>query len=260
MRIQSANKSTESRNALTIESKNNRVSNDIPDFVGKKHESIPARVKIGVMATTLIGIAAVMAMVFKYKKIPFNSPAKFFKSLTTITYKEKSNEVAALVAALATGSIGGGLIGGAIFDKKENMKAKYKESIIQAVGNVGTPLVCVFFGVKYFEKKLEPKIINKFRLKSKVARGMPGVIVSALCLLTGIVAGNKVGNLINEKIYKIKDKRKLKPSDMSPHIDDACLAISLVAPQNALGAAITRLIPAALVVAGFQTGIAQEKK
>lgn len=260
MRVQSANKPVKSRTELTIESKSNRVSRGIPNFVGQKNDEPSTKVKLGVMATTLIGIASVMALVFKCKKIPFNTPSKFLKGLTTITYDESKNEVAKLVGALGVGSIGAGLIGGAIFDKKENMKAKFRESIIQGVGNVGTPLVFVLAGVKMFEKHLEPKIIEKLKLRSNCAKGVPGVIASAACLLTGISAGNKIGNFINEKIFKIHHKRKLKASDMSPHIDDACLAISLIAPKSAIGSVVTRFIPAALIVAGFQTGIAQEKK
>jgi len=260
MLVQSVNKPSSIRTDSTIESTKRAVPKGIPSFVEKKHEEASTLVKLGVMATTLTGITAVMSMVFKHKKIPFNSPLKFFKGLTTITYDDKKNEVAKLVGALAVGSIGGGLIGGAIFDKKENMNAKIRESIIQAVGNVATPLICVLSGVKLFEKHLEPQIVNKLKLKSKMAKGIPSVIVSAGCLLVGILAGNRMGNAINEKIFRNDNKRKMRLSDMSPHIDDACLAISLVAPKNAFGAAVTRLIPAALVVAGFQTGIAQEKE
>lgn len=41
-----------------------------------------------------------------------------------------------LVSRLAICSVGGGLLGGVIFDKKENIPAKIRESIIQLVGNI----------------------------------------------------------------------------------------------------------------------------
>lgn len=213
------------------------------------------KVKIGVFCTTLMGVLASMAWTFKAHKLPLNN---FFKNMATIKYNEENNELPKLVGRLAIGSIGGGLVGGAIFDKKENFKAKLREAVIQGIGNIATPLGCVGLGITAFKKHVSPKLIEKFNLNTKLKQGIPEAIASAGLLVGAIFAGNKIGNFINEKIFHVNDNRKLKLSDMSPHVDDACFAFSLVAPENAFGDMIKRIIPAALMVAGFSTGIAQE--
>lgn len=227
-------------------------------------EKAPTRVKVGVFFTTLAGVLAAMAITLKGKGYSLK-PMEFFKGLTHVKYEE--GEVEKLVMKLAVGSVGGGLIGGAIFDKKENRKAKYREAIIQLVGNIGTPLACVAGGMRLF-KKFEPKIHSAMEklpesmkfLKSEKGKGIPSVIASACCLITGIFAGNKIGNTINKVVFKCDEKRTLKITDMSPHIDDLGIATSFVVPpESAIGHIITRIIPAALMIAGFSTGVAQER-
>lgn len=220
------------------------------------------KLKAGVFLTTLSGVAITMAFVLKGKKLPFG------KGLISATYQEK--EIPLLVTKLAVGTVAGGLIGGAIFDKKENMNAKYRESIIQLVGNIFTPLICVWGGSKMF-KKIEAPIVNKLTkfVKSEtlktVAKEAPAIIASTGSLIAGIFLGNKVGNTINKKAFKCDDERKIKLADMSPHIDDLCLALTLVASQSKIGflkniaPQLTKLIPIALMVAGVSTGLMQEK-
>lgn len=236
-------------------------------------EKISKKTKIGVFLTTLTGVAIAMAITLKGKGYSL-SPSKIMKTspkkwgLFDAEYKKEKNEVEKLIGTLTIGSVGGGLIGGALFDKKENLKAKCRESIIQIVGNIATPLGFVCLGGRGFDK-IEPKI-SKFipQLKetcqhnikiNKIIRGIPGVVITGICLVAGIFTGNKVGNLINNKVFGIHDHRKIKPADMSPHIDDLCLALSLVAPDSQVGAIVTRIIPAALMIAGVSTGLTQEK-
>lgn len=236
----------------------NGVSNGSMVKVYDEQKKAPTKVKLGVFLTTLASVGAATAIALKLKgKLtnPFKTPIKQW-GLFNVKYEEK--DLTGLVCGVGAASIGGGLLGGAIFDKKGNMKAKYREAVIQAIGNIGTPLLCVAGGMHLFEKHALPKIIEKFALKTDKAKGAPKLIASAVFLLTGIIAGNKVGNYINKKAFRVDDQRKLKLSDMSPHIDDTCLAISIAAPENAIGYVIKRFIPAALMVAGFSTGIAQE--
>lgn len=239
-------------------------------------KNAPKKVKTGVFFTTLLGVGTAMAFALKGKFKPNGetyslNPSKIFKTLKNspkdlglfgAVYDSEKKEVEKLVGKLAVGTVAGGLLGGAIFDKKENMKAKLRESIIQLVGNIFTPLACVSganrvfkkYGAKYFKQALKTD-----PLLTKITRGLPALIVSGSSLLVGISLGNKVGNFINEKIFHIKDKRKVKMADMSPHVDDLCLAVSLVSPGSSLGAVITRFVPAALMVAGYSTGVMQEK-
>lgn len=240
-------------NSKELNKKNysNKTSKSCSFEGDKKQEKIPLKVKAGVSCTTLAGIASVMAIVFKCKKMPFNTPAKFFKSLTTVHYNPDKPEIEALVSGLALGSVGGGLLGGAIFDKKENFKAKYREAVIQLVGNIFTPLAFVAAGTRGFEALTKN---SKFFKSNKIAKLLE-IGISAGCLALGIFTGNKVGNIINKKFFECKDRRKIKAADMSPHIDDLCLAGSLIAKDIKF---IPRLIPLALVIAGVSTGTIQE--
>jgi len=242
----------------------NNVSDGATLEVYEMHEKAPTKVKVGVLATTLIGVATAMALTFKSKKLEFKNPKEFFKHLKTITYEKDNHELEWAVGRLAVGSVGGGLIGGMLFDKKENIKAKVRESVIQLIGNIGIPLSFVAGGMHLYEKHIEPKYIKQLvkkgiNEKSKAAK-IPSVIGTIGCLVAGIFAGNKIGNAINKYIFHSDEKRTLKISDMSPHIDDLGIASTFVVPpDHPCGKIIARFVPAALTVAGYSTGIAQEK-
>lgn len=230
--------------------KNDNISDGSAFRVYDVQEKTPMKVKVGVFLTTLAGVAAAMAWTFKAHKLPMK-----VSNLWKITYDEEKQEVPKLVGRLTVGSVGGGLIGGALFDKKENLKAKLREAVIQVVGNIATPLACVCGGMALFKKKIQPKI----KLHGKMAE-VPNVLATIGCLVTGIFAGNKIGNYINKKVFHCDEKRKLKITDMSPHIDDLGIATSFVVPpESVVGHVITRIIPAALMIAGLSTGMAQEK-
>lgn len=218
------------------------------------------KVRIGVLLTTAAGVAIAMARTFKKKELPMNNIKDFFHNLAHIKYDNEKNEVEWLVGRLAIGSVGGGLAGGLLLDKKENRKAKYREAIIQLVGNILTPLACVDLGMKGFNKFIDPKLQKALKLSEKT-RSIPGMAASAGLLGVAIILGNKVGNYLNAKLFRVNDKRKLKLTDMSPHIDDACLALSLVPSENSstIGTYLKRIIPAALMIAGYSTGTAQKR-
>lgn len=219
--------------------------------------------KLGIFVTTLAGVSLVMASLLKgkgynldYKKILKTSP----KNWGIFNAKYGENEIPLMVIKLGLGSVAGGLLGGALFDKKENMGAKIRESVIQIIGNIGTPLACVFFGMKGF-KKIEPQIMKHIpTLKSikadKILKGVPGVLATGISLCIGIILGNKVGNLINQNVFNVNENRKLKLADMSPHVDDLCVALTIAGSEYPV---IPRIIPAALMVAGYSAGTAQDK-
>lgn len=216
-------------------------------------------VKAGVFLSTLAGVLLAMRRTFKVQKLPMNNIKDFFRNLGTVKYSKEGHEVEKLVGRLAVGSVGGGLIGGAILDKKENLKAKLREAVVQLVGNIAIPLGCVAGGLTLYEKHLESKVVKALKLSEKT-KGIPGVILSIGCLVAGVFAGNKTGNFINKEVFACDEKRTLKLSDMSPHIDDLGVAAAFVVPKDKpVGAIIARIIPAALMIAGISTGVAQEK-
>ena len=85
-------------------------------------------------------------------------------------------------------------------------------------------------------------------------------MISAVSLGTGIIAGNKTSNYINEKVHGIKVDRKIRITDFAPHIDDVCLVVSLMAEKGPIPDIISRLVPIALTIAGIETGTAKTKE
>lgn len=257
---------------LTNISRNHNSDNNVaqkPQFESLKDiKCASTETKIGVFVTTLAGVGAALALIMKKQNLPVDFVSMFKKpfkesSLAKVSYKEVE------ILTLAASSVAGGLLGGAIFDKKENLRAKFRESVIQMVGNIMVPLSFVAAGSRIFKKYEKPienfikaeTIQNKF-LK-EVAKHGPGLAVTGVGLMSGIFVGNKVGNWINEKLFKINDNRKVKATDCSAHLDDIGLAASLAAgkniEENIIGHTISRFIPAAMMVAGLSVGLEQEK-
>ena len=94
---------------------------------------------------------------------------------------------------------------------------------------------------------------------NRTLSAIPATAMTLTALGAGIIAGNKVSNFINEKVYKQKVDRDIKATDFAPHVDDLCLAVSLIASESSIGNAISKLVPFALLVAGNEVGKAQEK-
>lgn len=172
------------------------------------------------------------------------------------------------VLGLAGGSVAGGLIGGALFDDKSNMKSKFQEALSQMLGNVAVPIFCVGQTSKFY-KKHEDDILkhvptikgeNKGFVKygNRALKAVPPVALTAGALGIGIIGGNKVSNFINEKLSGKKVEREIRGTDFAPHVDDLCLAITLMAPGTLVGEVIAKTIPFFLTVPGYQTGIAGE--
>ena len=166
---------------------------------------------------------------------------------------------------------------------KTPVKAKKREILNQLLGNAIIPIACVGGGAAFYAKhqdKIEgfmPQIKNKsgntildkvFKNNSKqvvsvlnkILKKIPNVAGTFGFLGIGVYIGNRVSNFINNKIYHKKVDRKVKVSDFAPHVDDLCLAASMMNKESCFGSVIGRIIPLALLVPGYQTGIAREKK
>lgn len=277
MSIQSvSNPNISSRNMTATRPDSSHVVSDGSALrVVDAQEKAPAKVKIGAALGTLTGVAAAMLWTFKSKSPNIENIkdikglkniGDYFHNLITVVYKDETKdkkdtwEMEKLIGRLTLGSVGGGLLGGSITDKKENFKAKLRETVIQVIGNIFTPLLCVDGGMKVFENLFEDKLKNAKCLegKSNLIKGAPKTAFSLACLVGGLLLGNKVGNTINKTIFRVDDKRKIKVSDLSPQIDDACVAVSFFASESPIGTMVKRIIPVALMVAGYSTGVTQE--
>lgn len=236
-------------------------------------ERASTKLKLGVFCTTLAGVTAALAGVMKFRKIPFNMGELFkgnYKKCGLWNVQYKGGEI----LTVGAGSILGGLLGGALFDKKDNQKAKLREAVIQYFGNICAPLACITSGLWIYQKYKEPimkhnfttdqikwlKLNNKYKAElDKLLKKGPKFAITTTGLVAGIILGNKIGNILNEQIFHIKDNRKLKPADMSPHVDDVCYAISLADENNPITHVISRIVPAALMISGYSTGVIKER-
>jgi hypothetical protein len=152
---------------------------------------------------------------------------------------------------------------------KEHSKAKKREVLSQLLGDVIVPISCVWAGAKAFkhcENTLQ-NVMPKFKDETKkvkkvlniISQNIPNAVATLGSLGVGIIAGNKVSNEINEKLYNKKVERGIKATDFAPHVDDLCMSISMVNEGSTFGTMLGRVIPLALLVPGYETGTAREK-
>lgn len=250
-----------------------------------EHSDLTPKQKAAVLATSAFGMALPLA--FWSKKAGFSlNPAKIFKTPVKDwallkfkpTGKVLEYDDAAKIISIATGSVAGGFAGGVLVDK-DNIKAKKREVLSQLLGDVIVPITCVWAGAKTFknyEKTLQnimPKIEDDFKFFGKkiakdskftnfintISENIPNAFATLGSLAVGIIAGNKVSNEINEKLYNKKVERGIKATDFAPHVDDLCMSISMVNSGSEFGTKLGRIIPLALLVPGYETGTAREK-
>ena len=229
------------------------------------------QLKRRILVTSALGTTAALSIIchkqgFKLKNLPKTKIKDWallkIKGTKTLQFEEKES------IGLAGGSVIGGLAGGAIFDKKENFKAKLHESLSQMLGNVCVPIACVGSATRFY-KKHEDEMLSKMpqfkqntgikKIANPAMKAIPPVGITICALAAGIMLGNKVSNFINGILSGEKQDRRIKGTDFAPHVDDLCLAITLMAPNTPVGGVIARTIPFFLTVPGYQTGIAQKK-
>lgn len=220
-------------------------------------------VKKAVVAASSLAVLGATLYVAKNQGNSLISKKNFWKNLKTNFMKTKFHEKE--VITLATASVGGGLTAGLVFDK-ENKKAKFKETISQMVGNILFPIVYVSTSVNYYHKVKSKIKMPQFKndkqfvknLLNRVSKATPAIVAGTGGLIVGIFAGNFVANKLNDAIFGKDEKREIKLSDFSGHVDDTCLAITLVAKNSNIGKYVSRAIPFALVVPGIETGIKKD--
>lgn len=213
-----------------------------------------------------LGVAASMMLLAKFdksKKYSLN-PAKIFKNglkeAWNNSYLKNSDYKSKEIITMGAGSTLGGLVAGALLDKKENFQAKKREAIVQFT-NISMPIVFVegLSNVgKYISSKIMPNWDKSSSFLKKATSKLPPVIGSMGGLMAGMYIGNKFSNKLNEVIFKKKDDRPIEVTDFSAHIDDICVAATFVAENNPLTKLVSRFIPCALMVAGNEIGSKKE--
>ena len=232
------------------------------------------KIKIGVAATTALAVGTAFAHVahrqgfslrpLDIKKTPIKDWAVFRlydkknpdKKDITLEGKE--------ILELASASVVGGLVGGLIFDDKKYIKSKYRESVNQLLGNVSVPIACVWAISELYKKNKNfimehvPQVNEVGKTSkyfNKALRAIPFSVATLGALGTGIFAGNRVSNFLNEKVFHKKVDRGIKATDFAPHVDDIGMAVSLMADKSKTASFIQRTVPLFLCVPGYETGI-----
>lgn len=245
-----------------------------------KKEETSVKAKLGVAATSALGVASAVALISKRQGFSL-SPSKILKTpvkdwaIFKITNKNRPDEKilkfkAPEILTMGIGSVLGGLAGGVMFDKKENLPAKCSEAVSQFIGDISIPLMFVALPTELY-KKFEDladaetkhaslKQASKFIKNNRFLRVLCPTVVSGASLATGIIAGNKVSNKINEKVHGEKQNRGIRITDFAPHLDDVCLAITLMADKSPVGDIISKFVPVALTIAGIETGSAKKQQ
>ena len=241
---------------------NSKVEND-------KDKNLKAKVA----ATTALSVGVALAHIAKkegfslspsaIKKTPVKDWAIFKLYNKNNPNAKEINLEEIEIIELASASVLGGLAGGAIFDDKKHMKAKFRESVNQFLGNVLVPVGCVGLVSRLYKANKErilsivPQIKETGQISknfNKALKGVPFSIATIGALATGIITGNRVSNVLNEKIFHKKVDRKIKGTDFAPHVDDLGMAVSLMADKSPFVSFIQRTVPAFLCVPGIEVG------
>lgn len=195
-------------------------------------------------AIALIGKKQGHKIFSKFNWNNWNKPKDWL--ISKIDYGEKE------MIGIAGSSVLGGFLGGSLFDKKQNIKAKFKEGIFQMVANIIIPISTVGVSVKLFEKFADSKFT------SGKAKNITKAIITIGSLIGGMFVGNKIGNVINDKIFNSQEERKMSVKDLSSQLDDTCLAASMLTQgggAKSWGKIFSKFIPIALLMPGIETGL-----
>lgn len=215
--------------------------------------------KVGVATCTALGVATSLAILAKCDKNK-NYSLSLKKILSTPpkdTYLGSADFESKEVISMGLGSCLGGLVGGALYDKRnEDLTPKLQEGVVQ-ITNISLPIMFVE-GLSKLGEKVTNSMSNwasKGGLLRKAVAESPKVAGSVIGLVSGMYLGNRLSHKINKHVFnKKEDDRPVKLKDFSAHIDDICLAATFVAQGNPLTKAVSRIIPLALCVAGNETG------
>lgn len=232
------------------------------------------KLKAGVAAASILTTGAALAHIAKrqgfslspsvIRKTPIKDWA-IFKLANKNKPDVKILEIEPMeILELAGASVAGGLTAGVLLDDKKYRKSKLRESVNQMLGNVAVPVGCVW-AVSELYKKNKDAILSKVpqfketgsitKFLNKTLKGVPFAVTTLTALGIGIIAGNRVSNLLNEKVFHKKVDRRIKGTDFAPHVDDLGVAVTLMAEKSKTSSFIQRTVPAFLCVPGYQTGI-----
>lgn len=187
-------------------------------------------------SSVALGVAASSAILAKRAGYSLN-PQKMFKNIknsyfSKVIYHDKE------IIGIGAGSCLGGLAGGYAIDKnKENRRAKNREAVMQ-IGNISIPILAVEGGAKL----------------TKNCKGWIRALAAMGCLTGGIFVANLAMNFISNQLFENTKSRSMKATDFLAHPDDVVVAAQCIAPTSKIVHYISRIIPFALMIPGFEVG------
>lgn len=145
---------------------------------------------------------------------------------------------------LATSALIGGLGGGLLFDNKKSQKPKLKEAMHQFLGNIITPITIVGIATSQIKKQ------NYSMWKSALLGGVAALFGVGL----GVTGGNKIASIVNEKIFKEDDTRKVGVKDFGIHVDDILVVMGMTDLGAAVKSFVSKALPAIFLICGYEAG------
>ena len=195
-----------------------------------------AKEKAIVAGSTALGVAASLAVLAKCKGYSLN-PIKMVKNYKN-SYFAKTPFLAPQICAMGAGTCLGGLAGGYIVDKNPiNRKAKKREAVMQ-MGNISIPILTV---------DLFENLTSKHGKAAQAVGTIAGVF-------TGVYLANFLMNKLGNVLFKNKDERGVEIVDLPAHFDDVIASASYMSPKSKIVHAVSRVVPAILVIPGFEVG------
>lgn len=168
-----------------------------------------------------------------------NKKAFKFKDMLNVDFDSTIRTI-----GLATSALIGGLCGGLLFDNKESKKPKLKEAMHQFLGNIVTPITIVGIATSQIKKQ------NYSMLKSALLGGAAALFGVGL----GVTGGNKIASIVNEKIFKEDDTRKVGIKDFGIHVDDILVVMGMTDLGAAVKSFVSKALPAIFLICGYEAG------
>ncbi len=245
-------------NSVNIDKKPNSLNRTLHFGAGssstsERSKSSFQKVKAASIAGSAIGIASAVLCVYSACKK---------KNPSLLPYKMSYSEAGAL--CIGFGSVLGGLIGGLTADKdKKNIKPKLREASQQFVGNMVFPLGTLALGNKLLKKiNIKMPQIKSATAFAKYANNfinvLPKAVMTVSALVLGMETGNKVINIVNNKLFKEEVKHDVKAEDYLVHADDICITANMLLKDvKSITSVTSTLLPLSFIVSGSKTGIQQ---
>ncbi len=211
-----------------------------------KKKNINKKVTLASVAGSAAGIAGALGGIYLASR----------KNKTPINFKNYSYSEGD-VLLIGAGSVLGGLAGGLISDDKKNIKSKLREASQQFVGSMVFPIGILAGVNKLIDNYLFKSSLNFSSTQQKVIK----VLACVASLISGMELGNKVMNMVNNKIFKEEVKHDVRPEDYLVHTDDLCLCANMLLKDFKSVSAITsKLLPLSFIIAGSKTGVQQSRE